>query len=328
MKIKFTTLVLGALLLALIFPAEAQQPKKVPRIGYLSPVSASRDSTRREAFRHGLRELGYMEGTNIITEYRFAEGKVERFADLVTELVRLKVDVIMPAGGSPITRVAKNATATIPIVMTNAADPVADRLVASLARPGGNVTGLSAVVPDLSAKRLELLHEVVPKVSRVAALWNSALPERAVDFKETRAAARAFHIQLQSLEVRHPEDFEGAFQAATKERAQAFVILPDPLTNTHQARIVDFAVRKRLPTMFSQRPPVDAGGLMSYSPNYEDLFRRAATYVDKIPKGTKPADLPVEQPMKFELIINLKSAKQIGLAIPPNVLARADRVIK
>jgi putative ABC transport system substrate-binding protein len=212
--------------------------------------------------------------------------------------------------------------------MTNAADPVADRLVASLARPSGNMTGLSALVPDLSAKRLELLHEVVPKVSRVAALWNSALPERDVDFKETRTAARAFNIQLLLLEVRHPEDFEGAFEAATKQRAQVLVILPDPLTNTHQARILEFAARKRLPTMFSQRPPVDAGGLMSYSPNYEDLFRPAATCVDKILKGAKPADLPVEQPIKFEFIVNLKAAKQIGLTIPPNVLMRADRVIK
>jgi putative ABC transport system substrate-binding protein len=317
-----------SLLFALCLPAEAQQPKKVPLIGYLSPVSASRDSTRREAFRQGLRELGYIEGQNVTIEYRFAEGRLNRFSELATELVRLNVDIIIAAGGSPLARAAKSATATIPIVMTNAADPVADGLIASLARPGGNITGLTALTPDLSAKRLELLKETVPKVARVAALWNPTVGERANDLKEAQAAAEAFHVQLQSLEVRDPDDFERAFEAATKERAQALIILPDPLTNTHQARIVDLAVKKRLPTMFSQRPPVDAGGLMSYSPHYEALFRRAATYVDKILKGAKPAELPVEQPTKFELVVNLKTAKQIGLTIPHSVLARADKVIK
>jgi putative ABC transport system substrate-binding protein len=319
---------LFALLFALSGLAEAQQPEKVHRIGYLSPVSSSRDSTRRDGFLQGLRQHGYIQGQNLVIEYRFADGDLDRQDALAAELVRLNVDLMLAGGGTPTARAAKNATHTIPIVMTNAADPVADGLIASLAHPGGNITGLTAVTPDLSAKRLELLKETVPNVSRVAALWNPVVHERATDFKEAQAAAEVFHIQLQSLEVRDADHFERAFVAATKERAQALIILPDPLTNTHQARIVDFAVRKRLPTMFSQRPPVDAGGLMSYSPNYEALFRRAATYVDKILKGAKPADLPVEQPTKFELVINLKTAKQIGLTIPQWVLMRADKIIK
>ena len=314
--------------LATVSMVEAQQPKKVPRIGYLSPLSPSADSTRREGFRQGLRDLGYTEGQNINIEYRFAEGKLDRLNGLAAELVRLKVEVIVAGGGSLVARAAKNATLTIPIVVTNSADPVADGLVASLARPGGNVTGLATLQRDLSGKRLELFKETVPKVSRVAVLWNAASPEAAIFFKETQAAAGAFNIRIQSLEVRDPNDLEGAFEAATRERAQALITLPDPLTNTHQTRIVEFAAKRRLPTMFAQRPPVDAGGLMSYSPNFADLFRRAATYVDKILKGAKPADLPVEQPMKFELVINLKTAKQIGVTIPPNVLARADKVIR
>jgi len=328
MSQKTFSLVLGWVLLALSFPANAQQASKVWRIGYLSPVSSSRDSTRREGFLRGLREHGYIREQNLVIEYRFADGNVDRQNELAAELVRLNVDVILAGGGSPTARAAKNATHTIPVVMTNAADPVADGLVASLARPGSNITGLTAVTPDLSAKRLEILKETVPNILRVAALWNPAVHERATDLKEAEAAAGAFDIQLQSLEVRDANDFERAFEAATKERAQALIVLPDPLTNTHQARIVDLALKKRLPTMFSQRPPVDAGGLMSYSPNYEELFRRAATYVDRILKGAKPADLPVEQPTKFELVINLKTAKRIGLTIPPNVLARADRVIR
>ena len=328
MSQKTFSLVLGWVLLALSFPANAQQASKVWRIGYLSPVSSSRDSTRREGFLRGLREHGYIREQNLVIEYRFADGNVDRQNELAAELVRLNVDVILAGGGSPTARAAKNATHTTPVVMTNAADPVADGLVASLARPGSNITGLTAVTPDLSAKRLEILKETVPNILRVAALWNPAVHERATDLKEAEAAAGAFDIQLQSLEVRDANDFECAFEAATKERAQALIVLPDPLTNTHQARIVDLALKKRLPTMFSQRPPVDAGGLMSYSPNYEALFRRAATYVDRILKGAKPADLPVEQPTKFELVINLKTAKRIGLTIPPNVLARADRVIR
>jgi putative ABC transport system substrate-binding protein len=312
----------------LLTVAQAQQPRKIPRIGYLSPVSASRDSTRREGFLRGLREHGYIPGQDLVIEYRFANGNLDRQDELAAELVRLNVDLMLAAGGTPTARAAKNATHTIPIVMTNAADPVADGLIASLARPSGNITGLTAVTPDLSAKRLELLKETVPNVSRVAILWNPAVHERATDLKEAETAAGAFHIRLQLLEVSDADDFDRAFEAATRERAQALIVLPDPLTNTHQARIVDLAVKKRLATMFSQRPPVDAGGLMSYSPNYEALFRRAATYVDKILKGAKPADLPVEQPARFEFVINLKTAKEIGITVPPNLLVRADRVIR
>jgi putative ABC transport system substrate-binding protein len=328
MSSKIIRFALAALLFGPHVPADAQQPTKIPRIGYLSPVSASRDSTRREGFLRGLREHGYIAGQNLVIQYRFADGKLDRQNDLAAELVRLNVDLLLAGGGTPTARAAKNATHAIPIVMTNAADPVADGLITSLARPGGNVTGLTALTPDLSAKRFELLKETVPNVSRVAAIWNPAVHERATDLKEAEAAARAFHIQLQSLEARDADDFERAFEAATRERAQALIILPDPLTNTHQARIVDLALKKRLPTMFSQRPPVDAGGLMSYSPNYGALFQRAATYVDKILKGAKPADLPVEQPARFEFVINLKTAKQIGLTVPPNVLVRADSVIR
>ena len=306
----------------------AQQPKKVPRIGYLSPLSSAGDATRRSGFQQGLRELGYTEGQNIVVEYRFAEGNLDRLPELAAELVHLKVDVIVAGGGSLIARSAKNAAGTIPIVMTNAEDPVANGLVASLARPGGNVTGLTAMLPDLAGKRLELLKETVPKITRVAVLWNSAVPEKAIEFKETQGAAKAFGTRLQSLEVKNPNDLDGVFEAASKQRAGAIITLPDPLTNTLGPRIVELATKKRLPTMFTQTPPVDGGGLMSYGPSYADLFRRAAIFVDKILKGTKPADLPVERPMKFEFVINLKAAKQIGLTIPPNVLARADRVIK
>ena len=321
-------LALCAVLSALSFPTEAQQSGRVYRIGYLSPVSSLRDSTRREGFLRGLREHGYIRGENLVIEYRFANGDLDRQNELAAELVRLNVDLIIAGGGTPTARAAKNATHTIPIVMTNAADPVADGLIASLARPGGNITGLTAVTPDLSAKRLEILKETVPNVFRVTALWNPAVHERATDLKEAKAAAGVFHIKLQPLAVREADDLEDAFEAASNERAQALIVLPDPLTNTHQARIVALAMKKRLPTMFSQRPPVDAGGLMSYSPSYEALFRRAATYVDKILNGADPAELPVEQPTKFEFIINLKTAKQIGLTIPPNVLARANKVIQ
>ncbi len=328
MKTKITILFLSALFLALSFPVTAQQPGKMWRIGYLSPLSSSRDSTRREGFLQGLREHGYVEGQNVVIEYRFADGNLDRQDELAADLVRLRVDVILAGGGSPTARAAKKATPTIPIVMTNVAEPVANGLVASLAHPGGNVTGLTTLTQDLSGKRLELLKETVPKVARVAVLWNSTIPERAVEFKETESAARALNVRIQSLKVQNADDLDGAFNAAAKGGSHALIVLPDPLTNTYQEQILKFAAKKRLPTMFAQREPVDAGGLMSYSPNYADMFRQAATYVDKIFKGTKPADLPVEQPTKFELIINLKAAKQIGLTIPPNVLARADKVIK
>jgi putative ABC transport system substrate-binding protein len=303
--------------------AEAQQTKKVPRIGYLA--STSRGDTD-EAFRQGLRELGYVEGGSIVIEYRFAEGKLERLSDLAADLVRLKVDVLVAAGGTPAALAAKRATATVPIVMTNIGDPVAVGLVASLARPGGNVTGLSLLGPDTAGKRLELLREVVPALSRVAVLWNPANPSHALHLEETRAAARALGVQVQSLEARGPEDFETAFKAA--RGASGILALGDPVYRLHRAAIIDLAGRNRLPAMYEFTQFVEAGGLMCYGASLDDLYRRAATYVDKILKGAKPADIPVEQPMKFELVINLKTAKQIGLTIPPNVLARADRVIK
>jgi putative ABC transport system substrate-binding protein len=329
-KIKNLTFlaVIGIPLLGLILSAEAQQPNKVYRIGYLSPLSSSRDITRREGFIKGLREHGYNVGQNIAIEYRYADGNLDRQDQLAAELVRLKVELILAGGGTPTARAAKNATHTIPIVMTNVSEPVANGLVTSLARPGGNVTGLTSITQELSGKRLELLKEAVPKVAKVGVLLNSTIPERLTELQETQTAARAYRVQIQSLKIQTPSDLNDAFKEATDARVQAIITLPDPLTNTHQGRIIEFAAKKRLPSMFAQREPVDAGGLISYSPNYAEIFRHAAGYVDKILKGSKPADLPVEQPAKFELVINLKTAKQIGLAIPPNVLARADKVIK
>ena len=279
------------------------------------------------AFRQRLRELGYVDGQNIAFEVRSAEGRAERLPDLAADLVRLKVDVIV-AGGTPAPLAAKRATTAIPIVMASAGDPVGSGLVASLARPGGNVTGLSLLVPELGGKRLQLLKEVVPGVSRVAVLWNAANPYPVLVWRQTEAAARALGVHLQSLDVRGPDDLEGAFAAATRGRAGALITVEDPLTFGQRKRIVDFAARARLPAMYGFREFVDAGGLMSYAASLADLSRRAATYVDKILKGAKPADLPVEQPTKFELVINLKTAKALGLTIPPSVLIRADQVIQ
>jgi ABC-type uncharacterized transport system substrate-binding protein len=328
MNKKIIVSIVAILLLVPVQCVHAQQAAKIWRIGYLSPLSSARDSTRREGFIQGLREHGYVIGQNVVIESRYAEGILDRQDQLAAELVRLKVDVILAGGGSPTARAAKNATQTIPIVMTNAAEPVANGLVHSLAQPGGNVTGLTTLTQELSGKRLELLKETVPKIARVAVLFNSTIPERLIELKETEVAAKAFRIQIRAFPVQSPNDFDTAFKAEWDGRSQALITLPDPLTNTYQARIVEFAAKNRLPTMFAQREPVDAGGLMSYSPNYADTFRQAAAYVDKIFKGTKPADLPVEQPQKFELVINLKTAKHIGLTIPPTVLARADKVIK
>ena len=315
---------LGAMIVALSFPAEAQPQAKVLRIGYLSSSFAS---VRTEAFRQGLREIGYVEGKNITIEYRDAEGKIERYSDLASDLVSLKVDVIFTVG-TPGAMAAKNATKTIPIVFTSVGDPVGIGLVASLARPGGNITGLSTLAPDLSGKALELLKETVPKLSHVAVVWNPDNPGKTSSLKETEVAARALRLQLQSLEVRGPNDIEPAFQAARRERAGALIVLRDVVVSSQTKRIVELTLKNRLPAIYNDRGFVDAGGLMSYGPNIDDLFHRAGTYVGKILKGTKPADLPVEQPMKFEFIINLKTAKQIGLTIPPNVLVRADRVIR
>ena len=318
---------LCALLFVLSVSGEAQQAKKVPRIGYLSPFSPSAASFRTEPFRQGLRELGYVEEKNIIIEYRYAEGKLDRLPALAAELVRLKVDVIV-TGGSPVTRSAREATVTIPIVMTQDDDPVGSGFVASLARPGGNITGLATLAPEISGKRLELLKETVPRLFRVAVFGTSTRPGTAQQLRETELAAAALGVQLQYLDVLSPTDIETAFRAATKGRADALLVLTSPVLISHRKQIADLAVKNRLPAIYYRREYVEDGGLMTYGVNITDLDRRAATYVDKILKGRNPADLPVEQPMKFEFIINLKAAKQIGLTIPPNVLVGADKVIK
>jgi putative ABC transport system substrate-binding protein len=308
--------------------AEAQQSTKIPRIGYLNAASPSGTAARTEAFRQGLRNLGYVEGKNIVIEWRSAEGKLERLPALAAELVRLKVDIIVTSGPIP-TRAAKEATVTIPIVLAQDSDPVANGFVASLARPGGNITGLSTLRPELSGKQLELLKEIVPKLSRVTVFGTSTHPGNAQSLKEVELAAKAFGVKLQYLDILDPKDIETAFRAASKGRADAVLFLvAGGIATGHRTQIVDLAVKSRLPTMYPQNTYVEDGGLMSYGVNFTDLDRRAATYVDKILKGAKPADLPVEQPTKFELIINLKAAKQIGLTIPPNVLVRADKVIK
>jgi len=330
MKRKITVLTLCAILFALCGSVDAQQTKKIPTVGFLLegfPSSIS-DSIRIDAFRKGLHEIGYTEGKSIFIEYRFAEGKRERLSDLASELVRLKPDVIVTYG--TVGAVAlKQATTTIPIVTVSSGDPAGRGLVASLARPGGNITGLSGVNRDLSGKRLELLKEVIPKLGRVAVLWNGSGGEPSSDnFKDTEVAAHALGVQIQSLDVRSAEAVESAFKSATDRKTQGLIMLPSPFTTAHATRIVALAIQNRLPTMFSQGVLVESGGLMSYSANLADLARRAAVYVDKILKGAKPADLPVEQPIKFEFVINLKTAKQIDLTIPPNVLARADKVIK
>jgi putative ABC transport system substrate-binding protein len=305
---------------------EAQQAKKIPRIGFLW-ASRGPSPGARAGIHQGLRKLGYIEGQNITIEYRYAEGKFERLPVLAAELVRLNVDVIV-TGGSTATRAAKEATTAIPIVMTNDNDPVASGFVASLARPGGNITGLSTLRPEISGKRLELLKEVVPGLSRVAVLGASDNPGNPQALSEAELAAAALKIQLQYLDIRSPKDIEPAFQEARKGRAEGVLELGGPLLNVHRSALVNLAAKSRLPTMWVRRSFVEAGGLMCYGVDSDDLARRAASYVDKILKGRKPADLPVEQPTKFEFIINLKAAKQIGLTIPPNVLARADKVIR
>jgi putative tryptophan/tyrosine transport system substrate-binding protein len=313
-------------LLFTVSPVEAQQPKKVPRIGFMIGTSPSTIPDRIEGFRQGLRDLGYVEGKNVVIEYRVAEGKVERLPNLLAELVRLKVDVIVTGG--IVNHAAKQATTTIPIVIAFDGDPVGNGLVASLARPGGNITGLSALYPELSGKQLELLKETVPRLSRVVVIGELNNPGNSEVLRETELAAKAFGVKLQSLDVRDLKDIETAFRAASKARANAVIVLAGTIVLVHRAQITTLAIKSRLPAMYPRPEFVEDGGLMTYGPSIADLYRRAATYVDKILKGAKPADLPVEQPMKFEFVINLKTAKQIGLTIPPNVLARADRVIK
>ena len=327
MKRKITGLTLSALLFALCVPVWAQQPAKVPRIGYLTQASASVIASRIEAFRQGLRDLGYVEGKNIIIEWRSAEEKFDRLPELAAELVRLKVDVIVSPGPG-VTRPLKEATSTIPIVMAQDTDPVGSGFVASLARPGGNITGLASLAPEVGGKQLEFLKEISPKISRVAVIGNSTTPGDAQAIRETVLTAGSFEVYLRYLDVLDPKDIGTAFRTAAKGRADALLVLGNPILNNHRKQVVELAVKHRLPATYTRPEYIDAGGLMYYGTNYNDLFRRAATYVDKILKGAKPADLPVEQPKKFELIVNLKAAKQIGLTIPPNVLARADKVIR
>ncbi len=314
--------ILLAVILASAHLTEAQQPAKIHRIGYLFTGMLP-----PKEFVQGLRELGYVEGQNVIVEYRGAEGKEDRLPTLAANLVRLKVDVIVAPGGVA-ADAAKKATATTPIIYVGGGDPVAAGLVASLARPGGNVTGIVELSTELTAKRLELLKETFPKISRVAVLLRRANPATAGRFEEMKTVAPALGLKLQPLEVQGPADFDIVFKAATKGRADAVIELPNPLFHANRKRIVEFANQKRLPAIFHSRDFVDAGGLMFYGENDADTLRRLISYVDKILKGTKPADLPVERPMKFELVVNLKAAQQIGLTIPPNVLARADKIIK
>jgi putative ABC transport system substrate-binding protein len=307
--------------------AEAQPLTKHSRIGFLNVGTPATSPARQEVFRQGLRDLGYLEGKNIVIEWRYAEGKPDRLPAIAADLVRLKVDVIVTGGGIS-TRSAKDATVTIPIVMTQDIDPVGNGFVASLARPGGNITGLSTLAPEISGKQMELLKEIVPKFARVAVLGTTTNPGNAQALKETELAAGAFKVQLQYLDVLGSKDIDTGFQTASKARADAVLVLISSVLNTHRAPVVNLAVKSRLPVIYPFPEFVEAGGLISYGVSFADLWRRAATYVDKILKGAKPADLPVEQPTKFELIINLKAAKQIGLTIPPNVLVRADKVIK
>jgi putative ABC transport system substrate-binding protein len=324
MKRKWITLLLSALFLG-VMPAEAQQPKKIPRVGFLNAASDTFVAVRLDAFRRGLRERGYTEGKDIVIEYRYAEGKQHRLSGLAEELVRLKVDVLV-TGGTLSGQAARNATATIPIVMTNITDPVAAGFAVSLARPGGNVTGLSTQAPEISAKQLELLKEIIPRLSRVA-VFGSSSP--AVLYRQTEErAAQALGLRLQYLDVRELKDIEPSFDAARKAHADAGLALTNAVLSSRALQVVDLAAKNRFPVIFPSSEYVQRGGLMSYGVNFDDLFRRAAVYVDKILKGAKPGDLPIEQPTKFELVINLKTAKTLGIKIPQPVLVRADRVIE
>src|SRR5262245_42543278 len=317
----------AVVLLAVVQTVGAQQQKKIPRIGYLSLGALATAPYRTDAFRQGLRQLGYAEGKDFVIEDRYADGKLDRLNELAAELVRLKVDIIVTAGPAP-TRAAKAATATIPIVMAQDPDPVGNGFVASLAHPGGNITGLSRLTPEISGKRMELLKETVPKLSRVAVLWTSTVPGQGLNLREVGLAAGPLSVQLQSLDVLGPKNIETAFRAASDQRAEAFIVFGGGILSAQITRIFEYMVKNRLPAIYSTPQYVEAGGLMFYGVNVADLDRRAATYVDKILKGAKPAELPVEQPKKFEFVINLNAAKQIGLTIPPNVLARADKVIR
>ena len=321
------SILVAVVLLASGVIAETQKPTKVPRIGFLFAPPASALAARVEGFRQGLRELGYVEGKNIIIEFRSAEGKPERLNELAAELVRLKVDLIVTAGSSD-TRAAKKATDTIPIIMGQDTDPVGSGFVASLARPGGNITGLATYAPELSGKQLELLKEIVPKLSRVAFIGNSSNPGDAQTLRETVLATGVYKIFLAYLDVQNTKDIEPAFKAAAKERAEAILVTGNPVVNSQRQQVIDLVTKLRIPASYGRPEFIESGGLMYYGTNYVELFRRAATYVDKILKGTKPAELPVDQPKKFELVINLTAAKKIGVTIPQWTLMKADRVIK
>ena len=326
-KRRIFAVALCTVLFALCVSAHAQQPTKIPRIGLLFTATPSAAAARIEAFRQGLRELGYVEGKNILIEQRYAEGQLNHMNELAAELVRLKVDVIVTIGPAA-TRPAKEATHAIPIVMGVDDDPVGNGFVASLARPGGNITGLASLAPEIGGKQLELLKEIVPRLSRVAVLGTSTQPGNAQSLREAEVAAQALVVKLQYLDVLSPKDIEPVFRTASNGRAEAVLVLRASVFFSHRKQIVDLAAKRQLPAMYYTTEYVEEGGLMTYGVSITDLFRRAATYVDKILKGAKPAELPIEQPTKFELVINLKTAKRIGLTISPNVLARADRVIK
>jgi putative ABC transport system substrate-binding protein len=327
MKRKIVIGLLTAVLLTTVSFANAQQKGKIPRIGFLGNSTAELEANLIEPFREGLRDLGYVEGKNIVLEWRWAEGKYERFPALIAELIAAKVDLIVTAG-TPATIALKKATTTLPLVMIAVGDPVGTGLIASLAHPGGNLTGLTSISPELDGKRLELLREVVPKISHVAVLWNPTSPLQVAGERETQAAAQAMGIKVLSLGVQAEEQFDNAFATIRKEKPGALLVLADRLFLHHRARIMDFATKQHLPGVHAYVELVEAGGLMSYGPSYAGMHKRAAYFVDRILKGTKPADLPVEAPAKFELVINLKAAKQIGVTIPPNVLYRADKIIK
>ncbi len=324
---KLSVLAVAFAILAFTQPAYAQQAGKVPQIGYLDANPLSKGAARREAFRQGLRELGYVEGKNIIIQWRSAEGKRGRLPALAAELVRLKVNVILSVGAST-TRAAKKATSKIPIVIAQHSDPVGSGFVASLARPGGNVTGLSTLAPEVSAKQMQLLKEIIPKLSRVAVLGTSTRPGNAQALREIERAAQALKVKLQYLDILDPKGIEMAFGAARKGRADAVFVLAGRILIGHKRKIVKLALKSRLPAIYPFPVYVEAGGLMSYGVRRSDLFRRAATYVDKILKGAKPADLPVERPTKFDLVINLKTAKALGISFPPSILLQADKVIE
>ena len=324
---KITRRTFCSMLLALPFRAQAQQPGKVTRIGYLGFGAPGANPLRVDAFRQGLRQLGYAEGKDFVIEYRYAEGKLDRLSELAAELVRRKVDIIVTAGPAP-TRAAKAATSTIPIVMTQDPDPVGNGFVASLARPGGNITGLSTQAPEVSGKQMELLKETVPKLSHLAVFGTSTVPGHALSLREIGLASGSLNVQLQYLDVLGPKDIETAFRAAIKGRADGLQVLGGAVLGSQRTQIFEFVVKNRLPAIYATPGIVDAGGLMSYGVNSTDLDRRAAVYVDKILKGRTPADLPVEQPMRFEFIISLPAAKKIGLTVPPNVLVRATKVIQ